>query len=90
MEQYETPTLEALLRADQGFYFNNLFAKMRFLNPTVKLGNFVSPAILNRNLHLVLKSLRSYAPKLLGDKKIIYDLLTLCISNIDHSIMQSD
>ncbi|TNV86267.1 hypothetical protein FGO68_gene12591 [Halteria grandinella] len=91
--QYSTDTIEGLLKANQGFYFTNLFAKVRFLNPTIKNVHLTTSAQTcqaNRNLLLVIRSLRSYAPKLLADKKAIYDLLNLCIANTDHSLQQTD
>ena len=86
-QQYKCESLTELLSQDRGFYFNNLFAKVRHLHHqnSLIINSSVSE---NRHLLLILRSLREHAPELLSDPSVTVDLLSLVIKNIDKSLCQ--
>lgn len=85
---------DALLQLDQGFFFNNLFAKLRFFGIAGKLyDQGVQKGAANgsnstRHLLLVLKSLKNYSPGLLAPN--IKELFEIICQNIDNAMVNHD
>ena len=50
---YSTKSFEEVLNADDGYFFNNLFAKLRYF----------ATGMSDKHVHLCLISLKDYAPK---------------------------
>jgi len=50
---YGSQSLEQVLEADEGYFFNNLFAKLRYF----------STGMSDKHVHLCLISLKDFAPK---------------------------
>jgi hypothetical protein len=72
-----------LLLADEAFFFNNLFAKLRYFGNSV-----VQTSNSTKHLLLVLKSLRTFAKDLL--QGIMKELFTILCENMDKAMVNLD
>ena len=75
---YGLQVLEDLLEADDGYFFHNLFAKLRYFTAGMS----------DKHVHLCLVSLKDYAPGRLGS--VLIQLLELVGKNIDSAMLLLD
>ncbi|CDW82380.1 UNKNOWN [Stylonychia lemnae] len=79
MSSYDVDNLGQLLELENGYYFHNLFSKIRYGSEQMTASHHILQ---------ILNSLKNNTPKLL--ENVIYDLFALVIENIDKSIIQVD
>ena len=75
---YGTDSFESVLNADDGYFFNNLFAKLRYF----------ATGMSDKHVHLCLVSLKDYAPQRMSS--VLRQLLELVGKNIDNAMLLLD
>ena len=75
---YNCTTFEEVLEADDGYFFSNLFAKLRYF----------ATGMSDKHVHLCLISLKDYAPERM--RNVLIQLLELVGNNIDSAMMLLD
>ena len=75
---YAVTNYEDLLEADDGYFFNNLFAKLRYF----------ATGMSDKHVHLCLISLKDYAPSRMAS--VLIQLLELVGKNIDSAMLLLD
>ena len=75
---YATTSFEEVLNADDGYFFNNLFAKLRYF----------ATGMSDKHVHLCLISLKDYAPRRMSS--VLIQLLELVGKNIDNAMLLLD
>jgi len=76
--QAKVKTTADLLRADNSYFFHNLFAKLRYF----------SAGMSSKHVHMCLISLKDYAPELMAE--VLVQLLDLVSQNIDKAMLYLD
>ena len=71
-------TLEELLDVDDAYFFNNLFAKLRYF----------ATGMSDKHVHLCLISLKDHAPARMAT--VVVHLLELVSKNIDTAMLMLD
>jgi hypothetical protein len=72
------PSLDALLEADNAYFFSNLFAKLRYF----------STGMSSKHVHLCLISLKEHAPVRMS--KVLIQLFELITNTIDAAMVYMD